>query len=533
VDQEVVRSSRTGCIQFSATFPREEFHLARPEPRLVKGFRDIFARDVALKREMIDAVRRVYERYGYIPLETPAVEFVDVLGKFLPEADKPDGGIFAFRNPDVGDTGTTVPKRRPIFAGPDDWLSLRYDLTAPLARVAAQYVELPKPYRRYQIGTVWRYEKPGPGRFREFMQFDFDAVGTPHMAADAEVCCVICDAMEALGFGRSDYVVKVNDRKIMQGVLELCGAGAADSEESQKRALGVLRAIDKLDRLGEAGVIDLLGPGRKDESGDKMEGANLAKDQIDIVLSYLRSGSAERGKVIADLNQLVGKTPTGATGVAELRQIDEYLRALGYQDDRVSFDPTVIRGLAYYTGPVFEGVITRAIKDEDGNTRQFGSVYGGGRYDDLVERFTGVKVPATGASIGVDRMLEALKLIREPGSTATAHVLIVVVEPERMTWYLEMAQKLRKAGLNAEVYVGDGRFGKQVKYADAVGIPYALIAGGNELTRGVVQIKDMAAGAAASGKVASRDEWRKGQPAQREIPIDAVVEELRKLAGVQ
>ncbi len=489
--------------------------MARPEPRLVKGFRDIFAGDVALKRKMIDAVRQVYERYGYIPLETPAVEYVDVLGKFLPEAERPDAGIFSFRNPDLG---AKAPAN-----DPDLWLSLRYDLTAPLARVAAQYVDLPKPFRRYQIGTVWRYEKPGPGRFREFMQFDFDAVGTPRMAADAEVCCVICDAMEALGFGRSDYIVKVNDRKIMQGVLEVCGADA-------EKSLAVLRAIDKLDRLGEEGVIDLLGPGRKDESGDKMEGAGLTKDQINVVLRYLRSGASERGKVIAELDQLVGQTPTGAIGVAELRQIDEYLTALGYQNDRVSFDPTVIRGLAYYTGPVFEGVITKAIKDEDGNTRQFGSVYGGGRYDDLVERFTGVKVPATGASIGVDRMLEALKLVREPVSTATAHVLVVVVEQARMTWYLEMAQKLRNAGLNAEVFLGEGGMGKQVKYADKVGIPYALIAGGDEFARGVVQIKDMAAGAAASAKVASRDEWRKGQPAQREIPIADVVAELQQIA---
>ncbi len=488
--------------------------MARPEPRLVKGFRDIFAGDVALKREMIDAVRQVYERYGYIPLETPAVEYVDVLGKFLPEAERPDAGIFSFRNPDLGAKASAN--------DPDLWLALRYDLTAPLARVAAQYVELPKPFRRYQIGTVWRYEKPGPGRFREFMQFDFDAVGTPRMAADAEVCCVICDAMEALGFGRSDYIVKVNDRKIMQGVLEVCGADA-------EKSLAVLRAIDKLDRLGEEGVIDLLGPGRKDESGDKMEGAGLSKDQINVVLRYLRSGFTERDKVIAELEQLVGQTPTGATGVAELRQIDEYLTALGYQDDRVSIDPTVIRGLAYYTGPVFEGVITKPIKDEEGNTRQFGSVYGGGRYDDLVERFTGVKVPATGASIGVDRMLEALKLVREPASTATAHVLVVVVEQARMTWYLEMAQKLRNAGLNAEVFLGEGGMGKQVKYADKVGIPYALIAGGDEFARNVVQIKDMAAGAAASAKVASRDEWRKGQPAQREIPIADVVAELQQL----
>lgn len=518
MDQEVVRSSRTGCIQFSATFPREELHLVRPEPRLVKGFRDIFSRDVELKREMIEAVRRVYERYGYLPLESPAVEFVDVLGKFLPEAERPDGGIFAFRNPDLG--ANANPKDT------DLWLGLRYDLTAPLARVAAQYVELPKPYRRYQVGSVWRYEKPGPGRFREFTQMDFDAVGVPKIAADAEVCSVICDAMEALGFAVSDYIVKVNDRKIMQGVLELCGAGP-------DKSLAVLRAIDKLDRLGEDGVIDLLGPGRKDESGDQLEGAGLARQQIDVVLRYLRSGSLERSRVVAELDRLVGQTPTGGAGVAELRQIDELLRQLGYLDDRVSFDPTVIRGLAYYTGPVFEGVITKPITDEDGITRQFGSVYGGGRYDDLVERFAGVKVPATGASIGVDRMLEALKLIRPASTQATAHVLVVVVEQDRMAWYLQIAQQLRRAGLNAEVFLGDGGLGKQVKYADKVGIPYALIAGGDEFARGVVQIKDMAAGAAAADKVASRDEWRKGQPAQREIPIGNVVAELVQLVGIK
>ncbi len=504
----------------------------KPQPRLVKGFRDVFAADLSRKQKLIDTVRGVYERYGYMPLETPSVEFVDVLGKFLPESVTPAGGIFAFRNPDLG-KGVAVGVGG--AGGADEWMSLRYDLTAPLARVAAQYAQdLPKPYRRYQVGSVFRYEKPGPGRFREFTQFDFDAVGVSSMAADAEACCVMCDAMEALGFAAGDYAVRVNTRKVMQGVLESCGVGGSAGAMGDPRALVVLRAIDKLDRLGERGVAALLGKGREDESGDYTAGAELTQAQIDVVLGYLRSGSGgakSRAATIDELARLVGATPSGAAGVEELQKIDEYLTALGYEADRITIDPTIIRGLAYYTGPVFEGVIIKPVTGEDGQPRQFGSVYGGGRYDDLVERFTGAKVPATGASIGVDRMLEAMKLLTPARAAATAQVLIVVVEKERMAWYLKLGQTLRRAGLRCEVYVGDGGMKQQFKYADRLGVRFAVVAGGNELSRGVVQVKDMAAGKAAADTIASREEWRKAEVSQREVNEAALADELLRLVG--
>jgi len=478
---------------------------------------------------MIDSVRAVYERYGYVPLETPTVEYVDVLGKFLPESATPAGGIFPLRNPDVEAKDS---------ANPDFWLSLRYDLTAPLARVAAQYAELQRPFRRYQVGPVYRYERPGPGRFREFTQFDFDAVGVLSVAADAEACCIMCDAMEALGFGAGDFLVKVSNRKLMQGLLDVIGITAPESSdaagsgtEMDERALTVLRAIDKLDRLGERGVIELLGRGRTDETSHFTPGAQLAAAQIDAILRYLHCGSSQRDRVLDELEPLIGASQHGAEGIAELRRIDELLRTLGYGDDRVRFDPTVIRGLAYYTGPVYEGVVTRSLVDEEGRTREFGSVYGGGRYDGLVERFLGTKVPATGASIGVDRLLEAVKLIRPLSPVATAEVLVVVVERDRMAWYMQLAQALRRAGVNAETYLGEGGMRAQVKYADKVGIPFAVIAGGNELSRGVVQIKDLAAGAAAAGSDVSRDEWRKGAASQREVPEADVVRELVALLG--
>lgn len=499
----------------------------RPEPRLVKGFRDLFAQDASLKREMIDTVRAVYERYGYMPLETPALEYVDVLGKFLPESATPAGGIFSFRNPDFAEGQGDAEK----------WLSLRYDLTAPLARVAAQYQQdLPKPFRRYQVGSVYRYEKPGPGRFREFMQFDFDAVGVPSVLADAEVCAVICDAFSALGFERGEYSVRVNDRKILTGVLESCGFANTTSgqqsgtqAEPDDRGLVVLRAIDKLDRLAIKGVSELLGNGRKDESGDFTAGAGLSAKQIDVVIGYLQAGAntTSRAAVLANLDKLVGTTPTGAAGISELRQINEALTTLGYDDTMVAFDPTIVRGLAYYTGPVFEGVITKQITDGEGQKRQFGSVYGGGRYDDLVERFTGVKVPATGASIGVDRMLEAMKLIRGPRPQATAKVLVLVIDPPRMNWYLQTTQKLRRAGIPTEMYLGEGGFKAQLKYADKLGIPLAVVAGGNELDKGVVQIKDLIAGKQLS-VATSKDQRTPGGFAQREVPEASLIEEIKK-----
>ncbi|MBT7615826.1 MAG: histidine--tRNA ligase, partial [Calditrichaeota bacterium] len=362
----------------------------KPKPRLYRGFRDIFASDLLMRQQMLDSIREVYELYGFAPLETPAVEFVETLGKFLPESQTPDGGIFSFQNED------------------DEWIALRYDLTASLSRVCAQYKDIQRPFRRCQVGPVYRLEKPGPDHFREFYQFDFDTVGTKSMMADAEGCCVLCDALEKIGIERGNYLIKVNNRKILNGVLETSGVGLIDTSTDDSRAMNVLRSIDKYDRIGLKGVKELLTTGREDASGDVMKGLGLSENEISPILEYLQVGTGDRVEVCDQLESIVGNSEIGMKGIEELREIDKNLRCLGYEEGQIVFDPTVVRGLGYYTGPVFEAVLTFEVKDEKGRVKSFGSIGGGGRYDDLVKRFTGQEVPATGASIGVDRLLEAL-----------------------------------------------------------------------------------------------------------------------------
>jgi histidyl-tRNA synthetase len=481
----------------------------RPVPRLPRGFKDTFAASVVSRRRMIDTIREVYERYGFAPLETPGVEFVEALGKFLPDTDRPAGGIFAFRDDD------------------GSWLALRYDLTAPLSRIFAEHRgDIPVPFRRYQVGPVWRNEKPGPGRFREFYQFDIDTVGTASMAADAEVCCVLSDALEALHVPRGDYLIKVNNRKALNGVLEVVGL-PSDEETS----LAVLRAIDKLDRLGLEGVSQLLGAGRRDESGDFTEGARLRDDQVRRIVDLLSVKEERRAQVCDRFEELVGGSGVGAEGVAELREIDRFLSAVGYAEDRVTFDPTVVRGLAYYTGPVFEAQLTFEVADaETGQRQQFGSVAGGGRYDYLVERFLGEKVPATGASIGVDRLLAALAALgqRETLERA-APVVVTVMDRERLLDYERMTFELRRAGVAAEMYLGEGGFRKQLQYADARGSVVAVIAGSREFDAGQVALKDLRLGRELSKEIKDREAWVKDQPSQITVAAESLVEEVRAI----
>lgn len=481
-------------------------------PRRLKGFRDITAGDVLARDRMIAAIRQVYERYGYVPLETPALEYVDCLGKFLPESDRPDGGIFAFRDED------------------DEWVALRYDLTAPLSRFVAMNPELPKPFRRYQIGPVWRMEKPGPGRFREFYQCDFDSVGTASMLADAEACMVMCDTMTALGVATGDFVVRINDRKVLNGVLESMAGGDPLPPDT---AHNVLRCIDKLDRVGLDGVKALLGGGRKDESGDFTKGVGLRPAQIDIVLAYLGIQPATRAKVCDEMDRLVGQSPIGREGVDELRQIDAALTGAGYSDARVVIDPTVVRGLAYYTGPVFEGVLTLTddTVDECGVERQFGSVFGGGRYDDLVERFTDRKVPAVGSSLGVDRLLAALKTLgKVDAPSATAMVLVTRLDKNLTPHYQAIAAELRSAGINTELYVGTQGIGKQFKYAGDSGKIVAIVVGEDELKADTVSIKDLRLGEELSKEVgADRKKWLEQQPAQFSVSRSQLTEAVKKV----
>lgn len=487
----------------------------RPKARLPKGMRDISADEIRSQDAMLRVIRDVYELYGFEPLDTPAFEYTENLGKFLPDQDRPNEGVFSFQDED------------------EQWLSLRYDLTAPLARhVAENFDQLPKPFRRYQVGSVWRNEKPGPGRFRQFTQFDADTVGTPTVAADAEMCMLAADALEALGIARGDYVIKVNNRKVLDGVLESIGA----TDEGQR--LTILRAIDKLDRLGGEGVQQLLGKGRKDESGDFTKGAGLSDTAITRILAFTGWGDAASSSksissanevTIANFEDAVSGSEIGFEGVTELTQIRDLVKAAGYDDGRIRIDPSVVRGLEYYTGPVFEAELTFEATDEKGRPVRFGSVGGGGRYDGLVARFKGQEVPATGFSIGVSRLYAALETLGKlPGQESFGPVVVTVFDKERMADYQKMVQSLRDAGIRAELYLGNPKnMGAQFKYADQRGSPCVVIQGGDEKERGEVQIKDLIEGAKAAENIASNEEWRAERPAQFAVAEDKLVEAVR------
>ena len=489
----------------------------RPKADTPKGFRDYFGAEVQGRKAMLDIIGQVYHRYGFDALESSAVETVEALGKFLPDVDRPNAGVFAWQEDAEGDK-------------PGDWLALRYDLTAPLARVYAQHRnDLPTPYRRYAMGPVWRNEKPGPGRFRQFYQCDADTVGAPSVAADAEICAMLSDTLEAVGIQRGDYIVRVNNRKVLNGVMEV--AGVLDPSDPDKFAAErgiVLRAIDKLDRLGVEGVRALLGEGRKDDSGDFTDGAGLTDTQADVVMGFMQAKRDTGAETVARLRDLVEGSAVGLQGVEELETIADLMAAGGYGPDRVEIDPSVVRGLGYYTGPVFEAELTFEIKDDKGRLRNFGSVAGGGRYDDLVKRFTGQEVPATGVSIGVDRLLAALHAKGRLSSDTVGPVVVTVMDKARMADYQAMVAELRQAGIRAEVYLGNPKnFGNQLKYADRRGSPVAVIAGGDEFDSGMIQIKDLILGAKIAEN-ATLEEW-KDRPSQYEVPRADLVAKVREI----
>jgi histidyl-tRNA synthetase len=484
----------------------------RPRAETPRGFRDYFGADVAERRQMLDRICEVYHHYGFDPLESSAVETLEALGKYLPDVDRPHAGVFAWQDDD------------------EAWLGLRYDLTAPLARIVAQHrLELPNPYRRYAVGPVWRNEKPGPGRFRQFYQCDADTVGASSVAADAEICMMLADAFDAVGISQDDLLIRINNRKVLNGVMEAIGVlDPADPEAHGHTRGTVLRAIDKLDRLGEEGVRALLGDGRMDESGDYTKGAGLSPGQADIVMGFVSARRGSGAATCARLAELVAGSPGGLEGVRELETVAELLEAQGYQS-RAVIDPSVVRGLAYYTGPVYEAELTFEITDEEGQVRQFGSVAGGGRYDDLVKRFTGQEVPATGVSIGVDRLLAALRAIGRAGRGGTAGpVVILPMDRDRMADYQTMCAELRNAGIRAEVFLGGGNMAKQLKYADRRAAPVAVIEGADERAQGIVTLKDLALGARLAAEIETHEEW-KAQPAQISVPRADLVAEVRRM----
>lgn len=490
----------------------------RLKARLPRGFVDRSPDDIRATDAMITNIRTVFELYGFDPVETPLFEYTDALGKFLPDSDRPNEGVFSLTDDD------------------DQWMSLRYDLTAPLARhVAENFNAIQLPYRTYRNGWVFRNEKPGPGRFRQFMQFDADTVGAPGVQADAEMCMMMADTMEALGIARGDYVIRINNRKVLDGVMASIGIGGDDHAATR---LTVLRAIDKLDKFGVEGVRLLLGEGRKDDSGDFTKGAGLDTAAIDRVIAFVEAAGVESTDTISNLEKVVGEADDqGNEGVGELSQMASLFEAAGYGDGRVRIDPSVVRGLEYYTGPVYEAELLFDVTNEKGQTVQFGSVGGGGRYDGLVSRFMGQPVPATGFSIGVSRLMTALKnlgKINPDGATAPVVVCVMDRDGESMAHYQRFVGQLRAAGIRAEMFQGNPKnFGKQLQYADRRGCPIAVIQGSQERAEGAVQIKDLIEGKRLSEDIEDNAAWRASRPAQISVKADDLVTEIQNILAAQ
>ncbi len=467
------------------------------EPKLLKGFRDYLPAQMNARLKIIATIRSVYELYGFLPLETPALEYRATLMGYGEENTKQ---IFDFRNPE------------------DEHVALRFDLTVPLARVVAQYPDIPLPFRRYQVAPVWRADKPDPGRFREFMQFDLDSVGTSSMAADVEILCGMHDVLRALGIGK--FSVRFSNRKVLDSLLDFAGIPRASAHN-------VFRILDKLEKIGLEGVTSELTSGRLDASGDKIPGLGLKPEQVARIKEFLAIPRARRSEVLSHLRTLFSGVASAADAAAELEFICTSLDALAISEERVSLDLSIARGLDYYTGPVYEANLADA--------PEFGSVFGGGRYDGLVQRFLGRGIPATGASIGVDRLLAAMTKLGLVGSAAsTAEVLVTVMDRERILDYQKFTRALREAGIKSELYLGEEKsLGKQLQYANRQEIPLAVIAGGDEFAKGEVTLKNLRLGALLQDKKKSaagkeRDEWLKqSRSVQVSVPAGEMVEKVR------
>lgn len=395
------------------------------------------------REHLIDIARSVYRSYGFAPIDTPALEYAEVLlGKGGEESDKQ-----VFRFTDQGDRD----------------VAMRFDLTVPLARFAAQYVqELGVPFRRYHIAAVWRGERPARGRFREFMQCDFDTIGTLSNSADIETLFVINDLFEKIGIER--FTIRVNNRKVLNGLLDKCGL--------TEHAVGILRCLDKLDKIGRDAVIAEM----VEKVGISAAGAAQVLDMAQL------KGTPD--EILGSLETMLAGSPTGEQGVHDLRELFTSVNACGWPAGRVSLDVSIARGLDYYTGTIYETLL--------GDLPEIGSVCSGGRYDNLAELFTSQQLPGVGASLGLDRMLAAMEeLGLTTKATTPAPVLVTMFDAARIPDYLQMGRLLRKAGIGTEVYPEAKNIGKQMKYADKKGFRLALIAGGDEFASGQWQVKDL------------------------------------------
>ena len=450
--------------------------------QLPKGFKDSSEENIDIRNQVIAIIRNECEKFGFKNIETPALEYTEALGKFLPDVDRPSGGVFSFQDED------------------DQWISMRYDLTAPLARyVAENYQFIPKPFKRYQVGAVWRNEKPGPGRYREFIQFDADAIGISNNYIDAELCVMVAKIFLELGFTAKEYRVKYSSRVIWEDLFKKI-------ELDEIQIPSVLRAVDKLDRLGIDGVKELLLEGRKDKSGDFMQGVNLKDNQANAILDFISNKTSKDD---------------------QLNSFEEYLQ--NYKELPFEFDPSVVRGLEYYTGLVFEVELTAKILNDKGKEVVFGSVAGGGRYDKLISRFGKEDVPATGISIGVDRLVYAIEQFDKISSSKKPLIIIANLLSDQISTYLTIADQLRTEGYACEIFYGSNNLSKQLKYCDKRKASVVVIIGEDELKNNTISIKNLIVGKELSKNIDSREEWKELKAGQFTINKDELLTEIKKI----
>ena len=472
----------------------------KPTSELPSGFADRQEEELLIRDLLISNIKKIMSKYGFQYLETPSFEYTDSIGKFLPDKDRPSEGVFSFEDE-------------------KKWLSLRYDLTAPLARYAAKnFDSLPRPFKRFQLGTVWRNEKPGPGRFREFLQFDADYIGTNNLFSDAELCFLISEILNNCGLEKSEFIIKISNRKLSKGLLE-----KLNITDEQKQSI-TLRAIDKLDRVGVEGVQYLLGKGRKDKSGDFTKGAELEESQIKEIIKFLNiknlsDKNFERIKEIATDNKSMND------GIKELELMEKYFSLFNFTN--YIFDPTVVRGLEYYTGPIFEANLTFGVKNNKGQEIEFGSVGGGGRYDDLVKRFNNQDCPSTGISVGLDRLIYAILQKNKIKAEKKNPVLICVFDEKYMDFYIKILNVLRSKNISAEIYSGSSNIKSQFKYADKRGCDFVILCGDDEVSKNVVTIKNLNVGKQMSENIKDRSEWKQSSEAQKTVAFDQLLNEIK------
>ncbi|MEC7735212.1 MAG: histidine--tRNA ligase [Pseudomonadota bacterium] len=481
------------------------------KPEKPRGFEDISGNDLLSLLDLISKIEDTYKFYGFGKLETSTIELSDIIGSYLPDQDRPNEGVFSFEDED------------------GRWLSLRYDLTAGLARyVAENYDSLPKPFRRYQSGWVFRNEKPGPGRFRQFMQVDADTVGSANPLSDAEMCMMFSDVFENIGIKKKDYIIRLNNRNLLDALLNQTKISIRDNNDQY---LTVMRSIDKLDRLGIKGVRELLGKGRKDKSGDFTKGADLSNEQIDLIINFLNQGEEckkmSRENALLNLNKTFCESDKFEEAIGELNSISSILDDLGYNEEKIAIDPSVVRGLGYYTGPIYEADLIFPKNEELYN---FGSVGGGGRYDNLVDRLKGVKVPATGISIGVSRLLSAIKILNKDNINFTSvDAVVLIMDQSDKSFYFNLATQLRSEGIVTDLYMGDSNMKAQLKYADKKRARVAIIVGEDEKANNSVTIKDLFKGKEVSSEISENEEWRSGKGSQITVSIDKMVESIKDI----